>query len=243
MLILEGGCGDCHYVRYFSDRGYKVIGIDYTCNTIRKVNQFLPNIKVYTGNILSLNFPDNHFDAYYSGGVIEHFEEGIDKALVEAHRVLNNHGIFFVTVPHMNLTRKCAARFRQNRYKVDLDGRKSFIKENIKEFTVEPPPPDYHFHEYFFSTEEMYAFLSKYHFDIITEVPFSSIYGLLDLTLFRWLHGTDKTNRSVFNKLFSILIYLIQNIETSNSKLSDVISFLYGSLVGNLKLYVCSAVK
>jgi len=111
MLLLEGGCGDGRYVRYFAGKGIKSIGIDFAQSTVQNVKKNIPNIDVRVGDIRSLEFPNECFDAYYSGGVIEHLEDGLGPQLAEAHRVLKKGGYFFVTVPHMNFSRKCAAAF------------------------------------------------------------------------------------------------------------------------------------
>ena len=57
---------------------------------------------VIQGDILDLKYPDAHFDAYISQGVIEHFEEGPQQALNEAWRVLKPDGLAFITVPYLN---------------------------------------------------------------------------------------------------------------------------------------------
>ena len=46
-----------------------------------------------------MSFPDNHFDAYLSLGVIEHWEEGPQQAIDEAYRVIKPGGYFFVSTP------------------------------------------------------------------------------------------------------------------------------------------------
>ncbi|MDW8002948.1 MAG: class I SAM-dependent methyltransferase, partial [Deltaproteobacteria bacterium] len=127
MIILEGGCGDGRYVRYFKDMGFNIIGVDYAEETVRYLNKRFPDLDIRFGDIRKLDFPDGYFDAYYSGGVIEHFEEGLESQLLEANRVLKKDGLFFVTVPHMNFLRILSSKLRKGpQYRIDLDGRKSW---------------------------------------------------------------------------------------------------------------------
>ncbi|MEM2890824.1 MAG: class I SAM-dependent methyltransferase, partial [Candidatus Hadarchaeum sp.] len=88
MRILEGGCGDGRYVKYFANTGFEVIGIDFSIETVKRLNELFPLLDIRVGDVRHLDFPDFFFDAYYSGGVIEHFEDGVETQLSEANRVL-----------------------------------------------------------------------------------------------------------------------------------------------------------
>jgi len=243
MLILEGGCGDCQYVRYLTDLGHQVVGVDFAKSTVAKVNKLLPDLDIRVGDITDIDFPDNYFDVYYSGGVIEHFEEGVEKQLAEARRVLKNGGYFFVTVPHMNIFRKITAFLRDEAYTIDMDGRKTFHKENIQEFKKEIPPSNFHFHEYVFTTAEMHGFLEQYNLNIVEEVGFSAAFGLLDMEFYRKLVGVGKDRRSFLNKMFAGPLRLIRKLDSWDFWAADLISNVYGEFAGNLKLYVCKVVK
>lgn len=108
--ILEGGCGMAEWVRFYSQAGYEITGIDISKKTVERIKQFFPEIDVRIGDVRSLNFPDNEFDVYLSFGVIEHFEEGPKDIIIEAHRVLKPGGLFCVSVPYLNLIKKKAYR-------------------------------------------------------------------------------------------------------------------------------------
>lgn len=243
MLLLEGGCGDARYVRHFTDLGVKTVGVDFARATVQRINEHLPNLDVRVGDIRNLDFPEDFFDGYYSGGVIEHFEDGVDPQLAEAHRVLKAGGYFFVTVPHMNLSRRCAAVCFSTRMKIDLDGRKSYHKERVHEFRVEDPPEGFHFHEYVFSTAEMRGFLSSHGFSIVAEMCFSSPFGLLDIEFYHRLIGAGRTQRTIFNKMFAIPLRCARLVEGSDSFFCRVLSDTLGIVFGNLKLYVCRTEK
>jgi SAM-dependent methyltransferase len=100
--ILEGGCGLGDKVRALQASGYEVVGVDFATDTVRWVNQNLPDLDVAEGDVMHLGFPNGSFDGYWSLGVIEHFYEGYSKILREAYRVLRVGGYFFLTFPAMN---------------------------------------------------------------------------------------------------------------------------------------------
>jgi len=96
MKILEAGCGMGTWVYNLRVKGYDVIGIDYMLSTVKRVKQYDESFPIQQGDVNNLDFPDNFFDAYVSLGVIEHFQEGPQKALSEAYRVLKPNGILLL---------------------------------------------------------------------------------------------------------------------------------------------------
>src|SRR5947207_14256799 len=91
-VMLEGGCGMGQYVFYYAARGVRVVGLDFAGRTLACVHARYPNLTLCAGDVSALPFRDNSFDTYYSGGVVEHFEAGAEKALYEARRVLRPGG-------------------------------------------------------------------------------------------------------------------------------------------------------
>ena len=106
MKILDAGCGYGKWLIYLNNIGYDVIGIDNNKLAISKLKEYNRKLQVTEGNLLKLPFPTNHFDAYISMGVIEHFERGPIPALEEAYRVLKPNGFLFVSTPTINFIRK-----------------------------------------------------------------------------------------------------------------------------------------
>lgn len=102
--ILEAGCGLGQWVVYLSELGYDIIGVDIVEEVIDRAKKSFPGLRdrFIVGDVSSLNFSDNTFDAYISLGVIEHFLEGPHKALLEMKRVLKPQGIAIVYVPIYN---------------------------------------------------------------------------------------------------------------------------------------------
>jgi len=102
-LILEAGCGVGQWVGYFQSKGYNIIGIDYNAPTVSQAKSYYKDLSLATADVRALPFQDESIDTYISFGVIEHFIEGPDVALKEAHRVLKKGGTAIITVPHMNI--------------------------------------------------------------------------------------------------------------------------------------------
>ena len=105
-LVLEGGCGLGQYVVYYARLGYRMVGLDFTQRPLERLRQFDPGAFLCRGDVSRLPFQDETFDAYYSGGVVEHFEDGPELALAEARRVLKPSGVLIISVPSFNGVRR-----------------------------------------------------------------------------------------------------------------------------------------
>ena len=92
--ILEGGCGIGKYVIAYRKLGYDIVGVDFSGDTIKRIKEEVDEkLPVYEADVTALPFGDGFFDCYYSGGVLEHFEDGPDCLLKEARRILKKGGI------------------------------------------------------------------------------------------------------------------------------------------------------
>ncbi|RMF59513.1 MAG: class I SAM-dependent methyltransferase [Calditrichaeota bacterium] len=149
--ILEGGCGFGAWCEWFAQRGHRIVGIEYDENIVQRAKQFKADVAVELGDITDLNYPDNHFDAYISLGVIEHFEKGPQKALQEAYRILKPGGLAFVTTPYVTLLRRLVSHPVRSLYFLirKLRGQKNY------------------FWEYRFTKKELRRFLEEAGFEII----------------------------------------------------------------------------
>lgn len=101
-LILEAGCGVGYYVAAFQQRGFNIHGVDYEPNVIEFIKSSFPELVVELWNILRLDCQDESIDYYLSFGVVEYFEDGPNRALMEAYRVLKQDGIALISVPYLN---------------------------------------------------------------------------------------------------------------------------------------------
>jgi len=102
--ILEGGCGNGAWVQYLNDQGYECVGTDINEVILDVAKK--ENLNVIKDDILNMSFADDTFHAYLSLGVIEHWEDGPQKAIAEAYRVIKPGGYFLVSTPCNNLVRK-----------------------------------------------------------------------------------------------------------------------------------------
>lgn len=107
--ILEAGCGLGAWVIFLNNRGYHIAGIDKDRQVIERLKRWKPSLDLTCGEIERLPYEDNSLGAYISLGVVEHFEEGTEKPLFEAYRVLKPGGVLVLTVPYTNLFRKLIA--------------------------------------------------------------------------------------------------------------------------------------
>lgn len=108
--VLEGGCGRANKVKALSDAGFEAVGIDFASDSVEQARRHFPGLDVRKGDVRALEFPDHHFDGYWSIGVIEHFWTGYDAILSEAGRVLRPGGFLFLTAPWFSPYRQRKAR-------------------------------------------------------------------------------------------------------------------------------------
>jgi SAM-dependent methyltransferase len=149
--MIEAGCGLGGWVRFFSKKGFDITGIEYDSRIVDQAKAIDPGINIICSNVVNLEFNENSFDGYISLGVIEHFEEGPQKALLEAKRVLKPGGLIFLSVPVLNPLRRILAHPLRNMY---------FIIHRLKGGKK-------YFGEYRYTKKELLAFLEETHFETI----------------------------------------------------------------------------
>ena len=91
--ILEAGCGAGRVLRYYHDRGYSIIGFDFIDIAISKLMDIDPTLKAEVGDITNLRFMDKSFKYVLAFGLYHNLEHGLDKAILETHRVLEKDGL------------------------------------------------------------------------------------------------------------------------------------------------------
>lgn len=179
--ILEAGCGIGHFVIHYRRRGYDIEGVDFAPDTIERLRRFAPDLPVRVADITALPYDDGHFDCYYSGGVVEHFEEGPFKPLLEARRVLATNGKLIIVVPFFNPLRRLRVRGR-TRGVVGSDGRLAAVRDD---FVVEPAPPGFGFWEYYFTQQEFEGVLRRAGFAILERYPWDVEWGDVCQAIYR----------------------------------------------------------
>jgi SAM-dependent methyltransferase len=101
--VLDGGCGLGDWVVWLTQAGSPTVGLDVSRLTISKLQSMFPGMEFAVGDIRETGFADASFDAYFSWGTFEHFEEGFDRVVGEAFRVLKPGGLLFTSMPFVNL--------------------------------------------------------------------------------------------------------------------------------------------
>ena len=153
--ILEAGCGLGRFLVYFKNRGFDIVGMDISEEGLRRVKAYDPTLKIFVGDALKIPHADNSFDAIISLGVIEHFEEGPQKALLEMHRVLKKEGILCVAVPYQSWMRTL---FHLSYQSLVLGFKKAMGRS-------------FEFGEFRYNRQEMEKFLAQASFEIIAVEP------------------------------------------------------------------------
>jgi len=106
MRILDAGCGLGRWVFYLRKKGYTAWGVDLSDQALAIIRPFDTEGYIIKGDVCDLPFANNSFDAVISMGVVEHFEQGPEKALTEARRILTDQGLLLISIPPDNLLRK-----------------------------------------------------------------------------------------------------------------------------------------
>jgi len=242
LKILEGGCGNGYYVRHYKNKGCNIVGVDFSSQVINRVKLEYPDLPVEVGNVENLKFEDNFFDIYYSGGVVEHFEEGPFKALKEAHRVLKKDGTLIITVPFLNIARRIKDSFYTgDKYIVTNKFEKDAINSN--------------FSLYYFNASEFKKILNETGFKILFCHGCSVAWGFRNFrmidTLFRLREAKkpsyQKTKKAMSNlncskRQNNQIVELVKDILIRERRdkwyLRPIVS-LFQSFCGELVVFVC----
>ena len=198
--ILEGGCGVGKYVAAYRRLGYDIRGVDFSRDTIDRIRAFDNRLPVEVGDITALPYEDGYFDCYYSGGVIEHFEEGPARPLAEARRVLKRGGLLLATVPYVNLVRRIGFSVWSEQRHRNLRLRTRAACELDSD-----APEGFSFDEYLFDAASIRPFFERAGFVIEQSVPTDFLWGELGLalvTMARALRGHSwKANTSPYDQI------------------------------------------
>ena len=93
QIVLEAGCGAGRILRYYHEKKYKIIGIDFIDEAILKLKKVDPSLNVNVGNILDLEFKNEYFDVVLAFGLYHNFHsEKLNKSITETFRVLKKGG-------------------------------------------------------------------------------------------------------------------------------------------------------
>jgi SAM-dependent methyltransferase len=106
--VIEAGCGLGRNVFYLRRMGIDIDGLDFSKEVIERLKvdkkNIDPNSNFISGDVESLPFADDSLSGYLSLGVVEHFQEGPQLALKEAHRVLRPGGVGIISTPNLSFS-------------------------------------------------------------------------------------------------------------------------------------------
>jgi SAM-dependent methyltransferase len=150
---LEAGCGLGHFTVAADALGYHAEGIDWSRPTIERLQRAFSWIPWHVGDVRNLPFEDAAFDALYSPGVCEHFEDGPAEVLAEARRVLQPDGIAVISTPCFN----------------------RWLERRLSTHAAVPGPERGAFFEYAFTPSGMAALLERLGFDVLHVRPYGAL--------------------------------------------------------------------
>jgi SAM-dependent methyltransferase len=150
--ILEAGCGLAHFTVAVHALGYRAEGLDWSEKTIRGLSQLFPHIPWHVGDVRKLEFDEGAFDAVYSPGVCEHFEEGPAQILAETRRVLRPRGVAVVSTPCFN----------------------RWLQVRATQFSPQGEPSG-EFYQYAFTPDGMSRLLERLGFELLQVRPYASL--------------------------------------------------------------------
>jgi SAM-dependent methyltransferase len=184
-IFLEGGCGQAQWVKYFAERGYRAVGIDFATRTVDKVRRAAPALDVRVGDIHALPFADGEVHSYYSGGVVEHIESGPEPALREARRVMRADGWFLCSVPDESLLRRQLFRSVETDRR-DLEPPLAVVR--VDRTAQEPARAGMEFFQYAFTEAGFTRLLEDAGFTVESTFGYGLIWGLMELPWFQPLY-------------------------------------------------------
>lgn len=158
--VLEGGCGCADKVHSLSAGGYQAIGFDTAVKTLHRALEVCPDLTIAVGDIRMFPLADGSIDGYWSLGVFEHFQEGMQAQWEEAARVIREGGFLFLTVPIMSPLRRLKASF------------------GAYPALTEVPPG--RFYQYAYSPQEIIKVASAHGFVLVRSRLFDGVKGMKD---------------------------------------------------------------
>jgi len=97
--LLDVGCGGGLAMTTMQEKGWKVTGTDFDARAIENARK--KGLDVHLGDLKTINFADNSFDAILMSHVIEHIPNPIE-TLKECRRILKPNGHLIAITPNAN---------------------------------------------------------------------------------------------------------------------------------------------
>jgi SAM-dependent methyltransferase len=174
-IALEGGCGLGQYVVHLRQRGYNVVGADYSPSALRIHRQMHPDSPLLSLDLRRMPFANNALQGHISIGVVEHLEEGPLEMLNEFYRTLAPGGTLLLSVPWVNGYRRLLR---------PLIGR-----EQSRLHAAGAP-----FYQYAFTRDEIRTFLERAGFRMRSSYPYSPARGMREVPFLGHLYRRTTLN-------------------------------------------------
>jgi SAM-dependent methyltransferase len=182
-LFIDGGCGHGYWIEYLHDGGQLTVGVDFAENTLQQIRAIDPDLDLRFGDVRAMPLRDQEVHVYYSGGVVEHFEDGPQAALKEARRVLSPDGWFLCSVPDVSALRN-RVLYRDATETHGVRNGDLFVRrasQTSPEFTGDARK----FFQYAFTQDEFRGLLHEAGFDVLETFGASFVWGLLEINAVR----------------------------------------------------------
>jgi SAM-dependent methyltransferase len=242
-VLLEGGCGHGGFVASQAGRGVRAVGVDFALDSLAAVRRDGARLMLAACDVARLPLAAASVDAYFSGGVVEHFEDGPAEALDEARRVLRRGGHLLISVPYESPLRRLLLRRRAPWWR------------RVDRHAAEPAPPGSAFFQYVYSPVEFESLLAEHGFVVRCRKPLSIVWGLYELpmarrALVRMAHaasrrlatGGDGAVRASPSGVFGPVRALVKRLVVAEDETVPVLGLGVrglGWLAANMMLYVC----
>ncbi|BFR50083.1 class I SAM-dependent methyltransferase [Nitratidesulfovibrio sp. HK-II] len=116
--ILEAGCGAGRLLRYYHALGAPIRGFDFIPSVVDKLKKADPSLDVTTGDICSLDYPDESFSHVLAFGLYHNLPpDMLGRALLETRRVLKPGGVLCASFRADNMTTRVTDWLRQRETK------------------------------------------------------------------------------------------------------------------------------
>jgi SAM-dependent methyltransferase len=184
--LLEAGCGVGRWVRFLQDRERKIVGLEYSHETVVMVKRHWPDLDIVEGDCERSPFPEGSFDGVLAFGVVEHWVEGPQKPLRELLRVLKPGGKAYISVPCGNSIRRLKRALwwdevtqapRALALRI-LRGRPMPLSRVNRRYLFPVFPAWGEFFEYRMNTIDFRAEVEKAGFEVIEHVPVGMMDGV-----------------------------------------------------------------
>ncbi|MGA2666897.1 MAG: class I SAM-dependent methyltransferase [Patescibacteria group bacterium] len=96
--ILDLGCGSGRDSKFFSEKGYKVTGVDFSENMLAIAKKVAPKAKFIKQDLRKIKFLENSFDGVRCSFVLLHLKRNeIPSLLHKIHQILKKNGVLFIS--------------------------------------------------------------------------------------------------------------------------------------------------